>query len=1135
MTMSPPITQECVAAGEKVQDSNSKGRDVTMHGASTHPKTLSQLPPETLQSIVGYVDWNDLLNIQTLSRQFHGLASTEIYRNLDFNITSSEGDDKGDIASRAADALQTINISNYDYAQHIRSFRLGLTDDSRLSTPGLIYSVPSLVASVVFDSRSDSSKFLNTSVLLMVRRASILESFKWVIEFSISYISLTEGIRWDLPLEMSGAVYQALQKIPSLRYLRIRMDVHPAPKLIPSRSPYNPSHPPPPPNFSQPPPPHNPSSIIVPSLSQSHTPAYKGQSSKRKKSGGSTFWTNRRAFSGFTTLNTLEIVRLANLDCLGEISQCIRASAASLKSLTVTLDPELVMKAQRSTSTSSPQNLDDLSDTELEDEMFLDPASSIAHASQPLNEADIRQEKSAQEGILARLFDLESLAPKGKKLERKLGLVGGKCLKEERYAALGSKMNRLLQAITDENGLSSSNVDTAKLEKIKILREMADLYISEHGVRPRKASKSQKEKPPPAKKPQKPSKSKGPNYPPPIAASSKLDPKWEDFLEEDYGPAVASPISADFGVGSLSSKPAGFPQYQINNSSSSLHLPPPLPHAGGTTSSLEPLVLPYSGATSSALDLAPPLPYYNSTKKSGASGQSSYFDSDLTPYFSPYTSNSHKSLHKDHTKSLTSSGTQTPSIIDKYETFSGAHTHKEPPLSSGTLSLNKHTKNTKHHPWGPKTAKFSTVMSSPSSDNDSDSQSKAESPSKAPFFAAEAANGPSDAIDIDMDHPDEDQSDLGENQESASGSDDTEVQTPRKRLKPLEESRASQVKANSGPAPFQGEKHSRRIHIDEMHEYIRTTHGFQLEEFRLHYVPMKASIIGKALDLTILQRITLLETGPQDAFWTLLVKLTSSDISFSFKSIHTDNVSFAVLKYLATFEGLEELFMHERKAKTNDIDSEGGIDIESIREEALRSHCKTLKRLMLRNEKNDSWDVDFKTLHMLAVHAYNLEELAINMKSPTYHGLLQIFPAFKTLRALHLITLRGSDRTSVSTRLESLAYTIDSLAHCPDLNIRYIAIQDIVTEITGHKQFRKHLKRMMESRKPDGKVKEPDKKGKGKALDPLLRDMVNDEGLEMDEKIEGVQTAQRKMRSARRFEEVRHIKIFSIELRSGKL
>ena len=123
------------------------------------------------------MDSSDLLTLQTLSQYFHFLASAELYRNLDFNITCAEADDRGAIASRAADALQTINTSEHDYAQHVKSFRLGLGNNILMSS-GLNPPESYFLARVVFDSKSDASKFLNTSVLQLVRRASILESFR---------------------------------------------------------------------------------------------------------------------------------------------------------------------------------------------------------------------------------------------------------------------------------------------------------------------------------------------------------------------------------------------------------------------------------------------------------------------------------------------------------------------------------------------------------------------------------------------------------------------------------------------------------------------------------------------------------------------------------------------------------------------------------------------------------------------------------------------------------------------------------------------------------------------------------------------------------------------------------------------
>lgn len=342
---------------------------------------------------------------------------------------------------------------------------------------------------------------------------------------------------------------------------------------------------------------------------------------------------------------------------------------------------------------------------------------------------------------------------------------------------------------------------------------------------------------------------------------------------------------------------------------------------------------------------------------------------------------------------------------------------------------------------------------------------------------------------------------------------------------------------SSDALPSQETRPGKLTNAEKMHDYVRTTHGIQLEELRLHYIPLKASILGKALDLTVLQRITLLETGPQDAFWALLVKLTNSEAPITFKSIHTDNVSLSFLKYLSTFRSLEDLFMHQRKAKNNDNDSEVPVDIASIRKQALRPHVKTLKRVMLRNEANDAWDLENKTLNLLALQANHLEELAVNLKSNVYHNLLQIFPVFRSLRALHLIVLRGSDRTNYFMQMESLAYTIDSLAHCPDLNIKFIAIADNVMQLSGHRQFRKQLKKLMDDRAASEPRDVPDKKGKGKAVDPQPMDIDEGSDNDSDEKLGNIKLPQKwsGVRVARKLNDIKGVKIFSLEHRTGRL
>ena len=163
---------------------------------------ILDLPLETQKQIVGYVssqstnadraltrtllqvDRKDLFSLQTVSQHFHGLASAEIYRELDFNIISYESEDSGNPASRAADALQTILASEHDYGQHIKAFRLGAVASGSFSFGNRYhnaYDDQLIMTRLLWDSKTDPSKFLNTAVLLMARKAKVLEKFMYVI------------------------------------------------------------------------------------------------------------------------------------------------------------------------------------------------------------------------------------------------------------------------------------------------------------------------------------------------------------------------------------------------------------------------------------------------------------------------------------------------------------------------------------------------------------------------------------------------------------------------------------------------------------------------------------------------------------------------------------------------------------------------------------------------------------------------------------------------------------------------------------------------------------------------------------------------------------------------------------------
>jgi len=123
----------------------------------------------------------DLFVFQRLSPDCLSLASAEIYRRLDLNLTHSSDEDHGLSVSHAADTLHTILASEQDYGKHIRSFRLGAVDNiSELTTGHTGRSDSLLMTRLLWDSKSDSSKFLNTALLLVVRKTTKLETFQSV-------------------------------------------------------------------------------------------------------------------------------------------------------------------------------------------------------------------------------------------------------------------------------------------------------------------------------------------------------------------------------------------------------------------------------------------------------------------------------------------------------------------------------------------------------------------------------------------------------------------------------------------------------------------------------------------------------------------------------------------------------------------------------------------------------------------------------------------------------------------------------------------------------------------------------------------------------------------------------------------
>ena len=129
--------------------------------------------------------------------------------------------------------------------------------------------------------------------------------------------------------------------------------------------------------------------------------------------------------SGFSNLMTVAFLEISNLDGLSNISACLKASSANLRSLTLSLAWELASKARKSNTPPAPPPamLDDgdMSEDDTEDMTPLDPVPPPP-PTQPASAAEIRKDKLAQETILAKIFDLQAVAAEGKKIEKDLAL-----------------------------------------------------------------------------------------------------------------------------------------------------------------------------------------------------------------------------------------------------------------------------------------------------------------------------------------------------------------------------------------------------------------------------------------------------------------------------------------------------------------------------------------------------------------------------------------------------------------------------------------------------------------------------------------------------------------------------------------
>jgi len=261
-----------------------------------------------------------------------------------------------------------------------------------------------------------------------------------------------------------------------------------------------------------------------------------------------------------------------------------------------------------------------------------------------------------------------------------------------------------------------------------------------------------------------------------------------------------------------------------------------------------------------------------------------------------------------------------------------------------------------------------------------------------------------------------------------------------------------------------------------MSEYIRNTRGLALKTLAIYLIPIKASILSRAVDLHVLKRITLLNVGSQMPFWNLLAKENKAH-PLPLRKIHTDNVSVQFVTFVSQLETLTELFILERSAKVPEYSfaSKTVVTMDHIRKFILKKHAENLKKLLIKNENDYSWDANEQVIKLLCKKGKQLEELALSFGVRTVHTFNQYLPGLVKLRAMHIINFRNDDTCHWVIR-EIRKFAIDSVSHNPEMKLEYIAVDNTV----------ERLVRRVKKPKNKEKAAQKDKgKGKAKAVTPL--------------------------------------------------
>jgi hypothetical protein len=895
-----------------------------------------------------------------------------------------------------------------------------------------------------FSYEHSCGKFLQTLLLAVLKRTQGIERFYW-----------------NTRIELSSAVYRALHSMPQLRHLHVRLQIGPslhstsntttaaatasapAPTIVPA--PHH-GHYPPPPGYG---PPgqssnysHHPHQVVV---SNVHLV---------KKAPVARQILRPITFSKFENLASLAVLDMDTLESVQEIAECINKSSGSLKVLCLSLSDKFAKKARKAvTSGSVSENTvteDDISEVNVAPPPPLNVDGTENTAGSQLPDTP-RSYLQAQDNALAQILSSSQPSPPSRELKAATKEVIANAEQEEADRELGL---RLRTALGEENGNFFEQMLESLFQRRPTINSDEELPNNQwYGELEGLASKYLESR----KSAWKHTKVKKPVKTESRRKKTKLAPPPQ--LQPSPGPVPPSMFSPS------SNNPHYVVQPAVQSFVPVPHATVHPPEASSTTSSQSSASSGWVAPPSSGWGAAAPASDY-SFIPNAATAKTINFG----PISAPGSLATHQKQNLNHTKS-------NPSKVWIYPKDGATITGNKPP-SVGSNSD------------GAATPPAPTSGSSTASVNEAQAETKQQ-------------NQEVFDDDVDLEHPDEIEDDLededqtfcssrpadgqmiveqqhADNTPTASTSMTLDQDQPTNEMQSMHETSQSNqhqmlsVKAKGKQvvrSPPNGHLTSGSEKPESVASYLRLSHGLPLDTLAIYLLPVRASVLLRHIDMHSLKNLCLLNVGPQRGLWATLSKLHRQS-PLQLCSIYTDDVTQSLLNFLSNLPvgQLEELALLENgpRAKVPQLENAGKsqVDADDISNMVLKKHMKGLKRLVMRNDNDDRWTIDPATVRLLARDGQKLKELGVQCYSNVFHTLARTLPSFKRLYALQVIFIVDVPQPSIAmnsnhaqptganypasltplitnTILEELRHSIiDSMSHCGtvDFELEYIGL-----------------------------------------------------------------------------------------------